>query len=251
MKEYWEVEGLLRPFEETILPHGFVELMVNLGPPHRVIGGTSAGVWRRGWLSGLQEGAIRVESRRGTHLLSARLSPLGAIELLGPVVAQHANTIVDLRTLLGTRARALLASVRSATTPEARFAALEQFLRSHRAAVAVPEFVGAAARAIEVQHGNVRVSTLHDASGVSRKHLAVTFKRFLGVSPKSFAKIHRFVWTLDQLRSSQAVDWSRLALDAGYADQSHLVRDFRRIGGKAATVFLERLAPDGISLWED
>lgn len=251
VKEYWEVEGALRPFEETILPHGWIELMVNLGPPHRVIGGASAGIWRRGWLSGLQEGAIRVESRRGTHLLSARLAPVGAVELLGPSVAHHANAVVDLETALGRGARALLQAVKEAPTPAARFDALEQFLRRHRGPARAPGFVRAAARAVEDRRGALRVSDLHAESGVSRKHLAVTFKRYLGVSLRGYAKIHRFAWAIEQLRSPRRIDWPQLALDAGYADQSHLVRDFRRIGGRAATALLARLAPDGISVWED
>jgi AraC-like DNA-binding protein len=230
VRGYWEVEGRLRPFAETILPHGCIELMVNLGPPHRVVGGASAGVWRRGWLSGLQEHGIHVESRRGTHLISARLSPIGAVELLG---------------------LPLMDSVKAPRTAAGRFAALEHFLNTYRRNVTVPDFVRAAARAIETQHGEVRVSTLHTRLGVSRKHLVVTFKRFIGVSLRGYAKVQRFAWTIEQLRSPKTVDWTRLAHEAGYSDQSHLVRDFRRVGGRAATALLSRLTPDGIALWED
>lgn len=48
----------------------------------------------------------------------------------------------------------------------------------------------------------------------------------LGVSPKTYARIARFAWVLRRIQESENVDWSALALDAGYSDQSHLVRDF-------------------------
>ena len=251
VKEYWEVEGALHPFRETILPNGWIELMINLGPPHRVTGGSSEGVWRYGWLSGLHEHTIGIESRHGTHLVSARLSPIGAIDLLGPAVARTVNSIVDLRVFLGSAGETLVKSVRDAPSPAARFDVLEKFLCARRVLSTVPDFVRDAATRIEQLHGNVKVSSLHEDLGVSRKHLTVMFKRVIGVTPRAYAKLQRFAWTITRLQESKSIDWSRLAFEAGYSDQSHLVRDFRRIGGNAATAFLSRLTPDGIALWED
>jgi AraC-like DNA-binding protein len=51
------------------------------------------------------------------------------------------------------------------------------------------------------------------------------------------------MWTLARLQASQSVSWSVLASDAGYSDQSHLARDFRRIGAASPTEYLQRRAP--------
>ena len=152
--EYWEVEGALAPFREMVLPNGCVELMVNLGPPHRVLGGRGAGVWEGAWLSGLQERAIPVESLGGTHLVAARLHPLGAAALLGPGAAAAANGVVALAALVGaTEAEALRARLLAAASPEARLAALERVLEralgDRRAADPVPDFVRRAAARLE------------------------------------------------------------------------------------------------------
>src|SRR4051812_37220069 len=75
VEEYWEVEGALAPFRETVLPNGRLELMINLGPPHRVFSEQGRRLWKTAWVSGLQEHSIGIESNEGTHLVCARLHP--------------------------------------------------------------------------------------------------------------------------------------------------------------------------------
>lgn len=72
----------------------------------------------------------------------------------------------------------------------------------------------------------------------------------MGMSPKRYANLRRFVWTVAQLRERSQVDWSRLALEAGYADQSHMVRDFKRVAEASPTAFLRQRSPDNTALLE-
>jgi methylphosphotriester-DNA--protein-cysteine methyltransferase len=250
VQEYWEVAGALEPFRETLLPNACAELMVNLGPPHQLIEGDEKTAWERAWFSGLHERSLIIESHQGTHLVSARLRALGAAELLGTRAADLANTVVDLDAFLGDDGRALREAVRAADSPAARFAVLEGFLRTGRSRSAAPTFVRHAVDRIDATHGRVRVAELHEDVGVSRKHLAVTFRRWVGVPAKTYAGIRRLVWTLERLRETpvNGVDWSMLASDAGYSDQSHLTRDFRRVGAASPTEYLKRWTPDGTAL---
>jgi AraC-like DNA-binding protein len=229
--EYWEVEGRLSPFRERILPNGCTEIMVNLGPPHQLMthGGTS--VWERAWFSGLHERAIVIESLQGTHLVSARLHPLGALRLFGPDVPKNVNAVIDLECLLGAPARELRALLLAAESTEVRFDRL--------------------ARLIETSHGNLRVTSVHLDLGVSRKQLWLRFARDLGMSARAYAQLQRFVWTLARLRESTSVDWPRLAAEAGYSDQAHLARDFRRVASASPTEFLRVRSPDTTALLDD
>lgn len=247
--EYWEVAGALRPFRETLLPNGCAEVMVNLGPPHRLLGTSEATTWEHSWYSGLHERSLTIESAHGTHLVSARLHPLGAVALLGRRTARLANSVVELESLLGDGARSLREALLDAETPEARFDLLEVRLRVLRqTGYDPPTFLRAAATRIEHEHGNLRVASLHEELGVSRKHLAVSFTQHLGMSAKAYANIQRFVWTIRRLRECTTVDWAKLANEAGYSDQSHLARDFRRIGAASPTEYLRRWTPDGSAL---
>jgi AraC-like DNA-binding protein len=252
VQEYWEVEGRLAPFRERVLPNGYTELMVNLGPPHQMVTHAGTSVWERAWFSGLHERAILIESLDGTHLVSARLHPLGALRLLGPAIAKLVNSVVDLEALLGPPARELRALLLATDSTEQRFAHLERFLERRVSPRAVPSaIVGEAARRIEDAHGNLRIASIPVDLGVSRKQLWLRFTRELGLSPKAYARLQRFVWTLARLRESTSVEWPRLAAAAGYSDQAHLVRDFRRAAFASPTEFLRARTPDSTALLDE
>jgi AraC-like DNA-binding protein len=252
VQEYWEVEGRLSPFRERVLPNGSTELMVNLGPPHTMVTHAGTSVWERAWFSGLHERAIVIESLDGTHLVSARLHPLGALRLFGPDAPKSVNAVVDLELLLGPPARELRALLVGAESTEERFTYLERFLLPRLSLGVVPSTVVCdAARLIEEAHGNLRIASLHAGLGGSRKQLWLRFARELGMSPKAYAQIQRFVWTVARLRESTSVEWPRLAVAAGYSDQSHLVRDFRRVAAASPTEFLRTRTPDSTALLDE
>jgi hypothetical protein len=60
------------------------------------------------------------------------------------------------------------------------------------------------------------------------------------LAPKTAARLVRFneVW---RRLEGQAPDWADLARDAGYADQAHLVRDFRQLTGMTPTAYLAQV----------
>jgi AraC-like DNA-binding protein len=252
VQEYWEVEGRLSPFRERVLPNGYTEVMVNLGPPHQLLTDAGASVWERAWFSGLHQRAIAIESLQGTHLVSARLHPLGALRLFGPAIPRAVNRVVDLEALLGPSAEALRALLLCADSPEQRFAHLERFLVRHLSPNRAPSaIVCEAAQRIQEAHGNLRIASIHADLRVSRKQLWLRFGRELGLSPKAYAQLHRFVWTLARLRESASVEWPRLAAAAGYSDQAHLVRDFRRAAFASPTEFLRTRTPDSTALLDE
>ena len=248
--ELWEVEGQLVPFREKVLPNGCLEVMINLGPVHHLVtedGGVQA--WERSWLSGLHERAITIESEHGTHLLSARLRAVHARRVIGGAMHRTGNAVLDLESLMGAEAAHLRTALLADRTVEARLSRLDEFIRKRVAASAPTDVrVEQVARAIEASHGCARLTALCREARVSRKHLAALFAAHLGVSPKTYARIERFAWVLRRIQESESVDWSALALEAGYSDQSHLVRDFQRVASATPTSFLRTRTPDGSAL---
>lgn len=73
-------------------------------------------------------------------------------------------------------------------------------------------------------------------AGVHSTYLARAFARRFGVSLSVFVRGRRIEWAMDQLRSTE-VPVAEIALAAGFFDQSHFTRCFKRIAGTTPARF--------------
>lgn len=80
---------------------------------------------------------------------------------------------------------------------------------------------------------------LEKTLGYSHKHSLQLIKEKCGLTPKAIQKVNRFDRALRILNRRASVDWADLALEAGYSDQSHFIRDFRRFTGYTPAVYLD------------
>lgn len=108
-----------------------------------------------------------------------------------------------------------------------------------------------AAREIERQQGAVSVSELRERTGLTKTRFLSAFRDQVGVTPKHFARIHRFRRFLQGLHTAEGT-LAELALDAGYYDQPHMNAEFRELSGMSPREFLAAARyPNSVSLVED
>ena len=186
-----------------------------------------------------------VDGRCAPAYLEAWLSPLGAYALLGtPLDELGREAFVDLGELAGRDGRRLGDTIRELGTWSERFAALDDFLlhRIGAGPAAAPE-VSRAWRRLVRSAGAVPIGSLAREAGWSHKHLIRKFRQQIGLTPKTAARLLRFEHVWRGLGDGEPARWDRIAADGGYADQSHLIRDFREFTGGTPADFLARSAP--------
>jgi AraC-like DNA-binding protein len=179
--------------------------------------------------------------------LEVLLAPLGAYTLLGLPMEELSGQTVDLVEVLGAAGRRLAEQLRETSSWRRRFALMDQFLlwRLDRGPRPSPEVAWAWERLVATG-GAVPIGRIADEVGWSHKHLIARFKQQVGLRPKTAARLVRFGGVWRRLDERRPLDWGQVAADAGYADQAHLVRDFRRFTGTTPTEFQARtLPPDG------
>jgi AraC-like DNA-binding protein len=176
--------------------------------------------------------------------LEVWLAPLGAYTLLGLPMGELRGHTVDLVDVLGADGRRLAEQLREAATWPYRFALLDRFLlrRLLRGPRPAPE-VDWAWRRLAATAGAVPIGRLAGEVGWSHKHLITRFRQQVGLAPKTAARLVRFDGVWRRLDQQQPPDWADLARQAGYADQAHLIRDFRQFTGTTPTGFQARTLP--------
>ncbi|MBZ9882190.1 AraC family transcriptional regulator [Mesorhizobium sp. CA10] len=185
--------------------------------------------------AGLYAGPVMIESFGGACCVQVNFTPLGARQFFGLPMSELRDRMVGLDDALGFDGIALRERLGEASDWNARFDIAEGFITSRLVeANALSPEIAWAYRAVIASGGRTRISTLAGEIGWSRKHLAARFTDAIGIGPKTLSRIVRFNRALS-LSRRQDDDWAGIAADCGYADQAHLVREFRQLAGETPT----------------
>ena len=108
--------------------------------------------------------------------------------------------------------------------------AIQGYLRARLDSKWLDPRVLAAVRTIRRHHGQVGMDNVARRVEMTRRHLERRFDRTVGISPKRLARIVRFQRALRMLQQP-AGNGAATALECGYADQPHFIREFNELAG--------------------
>lgn len=184
--------------------------------------------------------ALFKQPRGVTRVVVLQLKPGWSGSLLGVAANALANRIVLLEDLWGEAGSTLCAELLDEQRlPDAAnvlcraiAARIEQASESASARLA--------RRAVRLLEADaVRVDRVADQLGVTSRHLRRAFHDNVGIGPKDFARTVRLQRAV-RMTTGGATDWRRIATDAGYYDQAHLISDFRELVGVTPGAYLRR-----------
>jgi AraC-like DNA-binding protein len=231
----WLLEGPAAAIESgPIPPDGRTEIIVHAGDPFaRRDEDGRLRLQERVLIAGQATRALELAPRGHARLVGARLRPAGAHALLRVPQHELADAVVPLAELSRRLARRLADDVANRQETDGMADALARALAG--AAASAPATPSPAARAVDralARRGLVRVDDLATSAGISRRQLERVFLDHVGLPPKLFLRIIRFQEALGALRDRPPrPDWARVAVEHGFYDQAHFIRDFRAFAG--------------------
>lgn len=176
-----------------------------------------------------------IEVRRATdrHLIGLRFAPGQLSNLLGIAASDLTDRRFDIKEL-DPKLNRHLAHLLTQSWYDLHV--LQQRLvvelMPHRA---LPAPVALATHLLRLHRGTIGIDAVARTSGASRQHLARLFKRYVGISPKLFARVER-VQSARRIYTKRRCTWSRIAAELGYADHSHFIVDHRAVYGAPPTL---------------
>lgn len=87
--------------------------------------------------------------------------------------------------------------------------------------------IGEACKIIQSCHGDIRIDKLSQEVGMSQRNLEIQFKEIIGVSPKLYSRIIRFLGVYKYIFHHTHIGWDELVYRYSFFDQSHFIRDFK------------------------
>lgn len=218
----WDLRGC-SPIQEESLPHPCVHLVIERG---------------RSGVFGVMRGRFtRVLEGLGSAF-GVKFQPGGFHSLLGAPVCGITDRVIPIGNVLGPSGSRLEREVLAADGLACRVQIASAFLISELGSPCVE--LRQVRAIVDYIAGNVSVTRVEDLVarfGMSIRRMQRLFGRLVGVGPKWVIQRSRLHETVARIHSGEDVDWVSLALELGYADQAHLIRDFKTVVGTPPASF--------------
>jgi len=212
---------------QRVVPDGRPELILNFANPFEAF---QDGQWRRqpvAFLSGQINGPLLLRPGGPARIVGVRFLPHGAARLFGQAMHELADQFAPLDEL----APALARDIESANG----LAALDHALARRASSPRVDLLIGEAVR-LMMEPGAMDIGDVACTLGVSCRQLERRFLSEVGLTPKRFCRIQRFQQVFQAI--GHGADWVRAAVECGYYDQAHLIRDCKDFSGETPSALL-------------
>jgi len=232
---YWRVAGDASNVPSSaILPDGHVELVFNLGDPVGLAGPAYTGNQPDRAVVGPLSRAIRLEYRGPVNTFGIRFHPARGAAFFGQRATSLTDKLLPLAQVSSVLDLAFSCLLGGNWTSEAVDQVLLQQLHTSSAA---DMLVAAMVDRLTCADPVPPVAQIARELGLSSRQVQRRFLASVGVPPKQFVRVLRFarLWQTASMRSPET--WAELAAEHGYADQAHMVREFRAFGVEPPTHF--------------
>jgi AraC-like DNA-binding protein len=181
-------------------------------------------------VSGPRDTALVREGAGWRHGIAIGLTPAGVRAVLGLPMRELAGAVVPLDSVLGSRAGELAVRLEAAPGWAARFAVLDEVLTAWLRPERRPDALALHGwERLQDAGGRITVGALAAELSVGRRRLETGFRREIGLTPKTVARIARFQDAVQVLAAPSGTLGSAAA--CGYADQPHFNREVRAMAG--------------------
>jgi AraC-like DNA-binding protein len=239
---FWTLESETRTLAfqtERILPDGCVELILNFGEPFSQHETDRHFVQPRHFLVGQMTGPILISPTGVVDLIGIRFHPGGTVPFVRTPMQEITDQVTELSGIVPGLERQLLSASIDLKILAKRVAAIEGVLidnlirsKPHSQTLAL------AAKVVEYR-GLISVDQLAQNAGLSARQLERRFLNEVGLGPKLLSRIMRFQQVFRAVENCEGA-WAPVAVECGYYDQAHLIRDFNQFAHQTPAVLFSQ-----------
>ncbi|EHK54383.1 AraC family transcriptional regulator [Allomesorhizobium alhagi] len=244
VSQLWYGENAPNHSHESFLPTGEFDLVINtrdgvlrIYDPEQI---DEAAVFSGPLVAGPHTRPYVIDTGQQASLLGAKFRPGGAYAIFGLPADALRDRHVPLESLWGSSASQLQEEAMAAATPETRIAVLERAMSARLTAHPSPHpAVAHAISRFHTRHGVDLIAAVAGEVDLSSHRFIDVFRREVGLAPKLYCRLLRFRRIMRDIAQRPDTDLTSLALDCGYYDQSHMIREFKSFSGLTPSAYRE------------
>ncbi|GGD89680.1 helix-turn-helix domain-containing protein [Paenibacillus nasutitermitis] len=231
IEHYWIVRWDLRgqePHLQETLPHPSVHLVFERDHSRIV---------------GVFKGRFSVLLQEQGAVFGIKFRPGAFYPFLGKPVSTLTGRTVPFQEIFGMSSQTLEQQLFSQKTAEQMISLAESFIRER-----LPEpdpnidFIHNLVQSMISDRSIVKVDDIVRRFPIHTRQIQQLFRQYVGVSPKWLIQRYRLHEAVETMADGDIPDWSRLAVDLGYYDQAHFIKDFKSIVGKSPEAYTRLLS---------
>lgn len=238
---YWYMDSMPNGNKiSKCFPTGMLDIIT-------VVGGSPHLFWKKDeWtptpqamVVGIRTEPVHLKTPRQNMVFGIRLYPETFLQLLGQPTRELLNNTEAVEDVFGEDISALTERITMAPDNEARVEICNRFfLRLLTRRQPRSNYLAEAVRQARQLGAQASAEALSRVVFVGERQLQRAFSEQIGISPKRYGRLVRFVQAARMPLQNPDLSWTDVSYDCGYADQAHLIRDFRTFTGENPSAIL-------------
>jgi len=215
-----------------VLPDTCVELFINYAGSGQTV--TDAGLLKQPncFIVSRMSRYMDVRDHGRFGFISVCFLPGAAAHFFPVAMHEVSDTMIDLRDLWKNNAAEMEGRVSCAMDNHKRVAIIQEYLTRQLERLKKPDKT--------VEHwlwqvnyfkGQLPVEDLSRKVNISQRQLGRRFNQTVGLSPKEFSRVTRFIHSLKHLKKYPTRSLTEIAYESGYYDQAHFIHDYKNYAG--------------------
>lgn len=240
---FWSAYAERPPFRdrESLIPDGTIELMFNFGDDYDQFLSNRKVPVKGSHIIGIRKHALVISQTKRQDFFCIRFKPGGTYPFFKIPVHLFSNNFYSLQEIFGNEFRELEEQLYEAKDNDERIRLTEKFLMYLLQSGAGDKyrFVNVCTRHL-LSEETAGINGLARRFNTNYKALERKFNDVIGLTPSELLGINRFNNAVMTLYSCKYDSMTGVAYACGYYDQSHFIREFRRLTGYTPGEFLKK-----------
>jgi len=228
---YWIVKSTdTTPSLQKIIPDGFPEIIFHFGDPYKIELKSDWELQRNSLVAGQITKYFFLENTGTSDILGIKLKPAALTQLFDTDMSLLKDKVLALEDFGNHHVSQINQFIRQTQDNPSRIKIInDYFLRLTEKAQKNP--IEKAIEIIFSSNGMLSISSICEQSEVTERQLERHFKKYIGLSPKFYARLIRFSYIF-QVAQQKKLSWAEVGIESGFYDQAHFIKNFKSFTGE-------------------